>query len=80
MASRTTIGSPGFTVCPTFASILHTFPGTEAFTSMEPAGAAAVGAAGAGAAFGAALGAAFGAAAGAAPLPAPSSTVRVVNL
>ena len=64
MASRMTIGSPAFKACPTFASILQTLPGTDAFTSIAPAAAAAGFAAGA--AFGAAFGAALGAAAGAA--------------
>ena len=73
MASRMTIGSPAFKACPTFASILQTLPGTDAFTSIAPAAAAAAGFA-AGAAFGAAFGAALGAAAGAA-FPLPSSTV-----
>ena len=41
IASRTTILSPGFTAWPTEASTFTTFPGTEAFTSMPPAAAAA---------------------------------------
>ena len=72
IASIITTVSPFFTLCPTLASILNTFPAAPAFTCMEPAPFAAAGAAGA--AFGAAFGAVALGAAGALPAPV-SSTV-----
>ena len=79
IASMMITASPFFTLCPTLASSLNTFPAAPAFTSMLPAFPAA-GAAAFGAALGAALGAAaLGAAAGAVPAPF-SSTVTSYTL
>ena len=72
--SRITTLSPAFTACPTAASTLNTFPGTEAVISIPPAAPAAGAGAAAGAAGAATGAAATGAAEGA---PAPSSTVTL---